>query len=132
MLKEKKITIDRKVSENDCGKTFILHQLPATRMKNLLFDAQNIYRIVNGPGGSEISINSDKKEELYYSILDTMEYECDSGGKKTIMKLSRDTLDAYVSDVATMDHLVNSFWDFNTGGKADLLEKSLDALTGIC
>lgn len=132
MLKETRVTIDRNISQEDCNKVFVIKQLPATKMRNMMFAYQDIFKISNGEGGTNIAIDVEKKQNLYFDVLENIDFENEVNGKKTIIRLNRSNIDGYVSDMATLDYLVKEFWSFNVGDTSNLMEKSLNALTGIC
>lgn len=129
MLEEKEIEISSKISKKDAGKKFIVRQIPATKMKKLLFECQDVY-YYGADGG--ISINASKKEEVYYTILSEISCKVTKDGQNSINPLKKTAIDAFVEDANTLDYLVNQFVELNLGEGTSLMQKSLDNLTGIC
>lgn len=129
MLEEKEIEISVAVSKKDAGKKFIVRQIPATKMKKLLFECQNVYNYDSGGG---ISVNSEKKEDVYYSILNEINCKVVKDGQISIHPLKKTEADAFVEDANTLDFLVNKFVELNLGEGMSLMQKSLDNLMGVC
>lgn len=128
MLEEKTIIINEDISKKDKNKVFVIRQIPATRLKKLLFSYQSIFNILNG----NITIDSSKKEELYFDIIEEIECKTKVEGKTVINKLTKNTVDAFIEDIKTMDYLVKEFWNLNVGESTNLIQESLENLTGIC
>ena len=135
MLEEKEITIDESISKKDSGKVFVVRQIPATKLKKLLFEYQNVfsYQNANQNGtGMNITINAEKKESLYFTMLEEIYCKTIMDGHTVLNKLKKNTIDAFVEDIKTLDYLVNEFWVYNLGEDTNLIQKRLDNLLGIC
>lgn len=135
MLEEKEIIIDDSISKKDSGKVFIIHQIPATKLKKLLFEYQSVYSCKNVAeynSGMNITVNSEKKEHLYFLMLEEIECKTNIDNHVTLNKLKRNVIDAFIEDVNTLDYLVNEFWVFNLGEDTNLIQKSLNNLVSIC
>lgn len=125
MLEEKEIEITKSISKKDAGKKFLLKQLPATKMKQLLLSQQKIFGL--GQNG-QIEINVDKKEEVFFSILENIDCKVVKDGVTTLNRLKKTEIDAFVEDFNTLDFLVDKFLEFNLGECTNLVQKSLDNL----
>lgn len=127
MLEEKEIIIDEAISKKDKDRVFIVHQIPVTRMKKLEFIAQNIIKLKN----ETVTIDADKKEELYFAVLDEIECKTKVDNKTVITKLKRNVIDGFIEDVNTMDYLVSEFWRFNLGEGMNPIQKSMNNLVEV-
>lgn len=133
MLEDKEITIKKDISLKDEGKNFVIHQISATKLRKLLFKYQDVYKCSTLPdGGMNIQVDSKKKEELYFLMLENIDCKTKADGKPVINKLTENTVDAYIEDVKTMDYLINEFWKLNVGEDMNLIQKSIDNLMGVC
>lgn len=128
MLEEKEIEISSKISKKDAGKKFLLKQVPATRMKKLLFECQDIYRY---DGDGNVSVNTDKKEQMYFNILAEISYKFTKDGNNSLYPLKKNEIDAFIEDVNTLDYLVNEFVKLNLGEEKSLVTKSLANLAEL-
>lgn len=125
MLEEKEIEITKSISKKDAGKKFLLKQLPATKMKQLMLAQQKMFGL--GQNG-QIEINVDKKEEVFFSILENIDCKVVKDGVTTLNHLKKTEIDAFVEDFNTLDFLVDKFLEFNLGENTNLVQKSLDNL----
>lgn len=131
MLEEKDLVIKEEVSKRDKNKVFTIRQIPATKLRKLLFEYQEVFNCSTADNYMNISVNPDKKEELYFKMFSYIDCKTKVDGKTVINKLDENNIDAFIEDIATMDFLIKEFWRLNMGEDMSPIQRSLDNLTNI-
>lgn len=131
MLEEKDLVIKEEVSKRDKNKVFTIRQIPATKLRKLLFEYQEVFNCSTADNCMNITVNPDKKEELYFKMFNYIDCKTKVDGKTVINKLDENNIDAFIEDIDTMDFLIKEFWRLNMGEDMSPIQRSLDNLTNI-